>query len=163
MDIYTTCFTYPRRSRNSHSPSSSTASAAGVGGPATGSSGDQPYISSNQSQQQFGNNAAEPLPVAADAEAVSKLAMMAMSMHGCHISYTSTDQGRAWNFLISGAYQQVMMARGTILKESPVQVSGRAKCIHTADSRSDEISYSIAPQFVSLVLKSSTLRHPCLL
>lgn len=49
--------------------------------------------------------------------------MMAMGLHAVHVSFTAADQGRAWNFQISGAYQQVMLARGMILKECPVQVS----------------------------------------
>lgn len=53
--------------------------------------------------------------------------MMAMSLHGCHISYFMADPGR-WNFYITGApgaYQQVMLARGMILKECPIQVRGQ--------------------------------------
>jgi hypothetical protein len=57
-----------------------------------------------------------------DNEAVQKLAMMAMQIHGCHVSYFAADQGRGWNFHITGAYQQVMVARGMILKECPIQV-----------------------------------------
>ncbi|KDQ63869.1 hypothetical protein JAAARDRAFT_119390 [Jaapia argillacea MUCL 33604] len=41
-------------------------------------------------------------------------------MHGCHISFAVADQGKSYNFLISGAYQQVMMARGIVLKDCPV-------------------------------------------
>ncbi|KAF7306713.1 KH domain protein [Mycena indigotica] len=55
-----------------------------------------------------------------DAEAIQKLVMMAMSLHGCHISYFQADPGR-WNFYISGSYQQVLLARGMILKECPIQ------------------------------------------
>ncbi|EEB92237.1 hypothetical protein MPER_09283, partial [Moniliophthora perniciosa FA553] len=54
-----------------------------------------------------------------ESEQVAKLTMMAMSLHGCHISSFLSDQG--WNFHITGAYQQVMAARGMILKECPVQ------------------------------------------
>ncbi|KAH6917634.1 cytoplasmic protein [Coprinopsis sp. MPI-PUGE-AT-0042] len=92
MDVYTTSFTYPRRARNIHSPPSSL---------------DFP-------PQQ------DPT-LAADAEAVQKLALMVMSLHGCHVSYQPVDQGRAWNFHITGAYQQVMISRGLILKECPIQ------------------------------------------
>lgn len=57
-----------------------------------------------------------------DAEAVQKLAMAVMNMHGCHVSFAVADQGRGWNFLVSGAYQQVMMARGMIMKDCPFKV-----------------------------------------
>ncbi|KAF7310711.1 KH domain protein [Mycena chlorophos] len=55
-----------------------------------------------------------------DADAIQKLVMMAMTLHGCHISYFQAEPGR-WNFYISGAYQQVLLARGMILKECPIQ------------------------------------------
>ena len=48
--------------------------------------------------------------------------MMAMSMHGVHVSYSPADQGRSWNFQVSGAYPQVMPARGMLLKGTPIQV-----------------------------------------
>lgn len=57
-----------------------------------------------------------------DYEAVQKVAMMAMAIYNVQISFAPADQGRAWNFQISGVYQQVMLARGMIMKESPVQV-----------------------------------------
>ncbi|KAF9229657.1 cytoplasmic protein [Gyrodon lividus] len=47
--------------------------------------------------------------------------MLAMSIHNVHISYLLADAGRSWNFYISGAYQQVIQARGMLLKDSPVQ------------------------------------------
>lgn len=48
--------------------------------------------------------------------------MMAMAIYNVQVSFAPTDQGRAWNFQISGVYQQVMLARGMIMKECPVQV-----------------------------------------
>jgi hypothetical protein len=48
--------------------------------------------------------------------------MMAMTIYNVQISFAPADQGRAWNFQISGVYQQVMLARGMIMKECPVQV-----------------------------------------
>lgn len=45
-----------------------------------------------------------------------------MSVHNLHVSYLPTDHGhRGWNFYISGPYQQVMPARGMLLKDCPVQ------------------------------------------
>ncbi|KAF8898349.1 cytoplasmic protein [Infundibulicybe gibba] len=79
MDVYTTAFTYPRRSRHTHSPTS-------------------------------------------DGEAIQKLAMLAMTLHGCHVTYIMTDQGKGWNFHITGAYQQhraaIKVTRSEIL-DSP--------------------------------------------
>jgi hypothetical protein len=51
---------------------------------------------------------------------------MAMSLHGCHVTYFVADQNSGWNFHITGAYQQVMATRGMILKECPIQVKGFA-------------------------------------
>lgn len=48
--------------------------------------------------------------------------MMAMAVYNVQVTFASADQGRAWNFQISGVYQQVMLARGMIMKECPVQV-----------------------------------------
>jgi D-alanyl-lipoteichoic acid acyltransferase DltB (MBOAT superfamily) len=45
-----------------------------------------------------------------------------MTSQGCHVSFSIADHGAGWNFLISGAYQQVLFARGTILKDCPIQV-----------------------------------------
>lgn len=113
MDVYTTSFTYPRRSRHVHTPSSS------LDFPSTSDS----YSAPHHLQQQASNNLSDVSP-SADPEAIQKLAMMAMSSHGCHVSYFLADHGRGWNFHITGAYQQVMATRGMILKECPIQVSG---------------------------------------
>ena len=55
--------------------------------------------------------------------------MMAMAVYNVQVTFASADQGRAWNFQISGVYQQVMLARGMIMKESPVQVSKLYRCV----------------------------------
>lgn len=44
-----------------------------------------------------------------------------MSIHNVHISYLPADHGRGWNFYVTGPYQQVMPARGMLLKDCPVQ------------------------------------------
>lgn len=64
-----------------------------------------------------------PLPPdPAAPEDVDKLAIHAMSIHNVHISYLPADHGhRGWNFYVSGPYQQVMAARGMVLKDCPVQ------------------------------------------
>ena len=111
MDVYTTSFTYPRRSRHIHSPASSLDFQPSDLKP---SSILDPFPHAN-------SNLVD-VPVPADADAVQKLVMMAMSLHGCHVSYYLVDQGRGWNFHISGTYQQVMITRGLILKECPIQV-----------------------------------------
>ena len=109
MDVYTTSFTYPRSSRP-------VPSAIDLPAPAPA----DPYPHLHHHLQP------PPAPPAAlsdaDADAVQKLAMMAMSLHGCHVSYFHPDHARGWNFHITGAYQQVMATRGMILKECPIQV-----------------------------------------
>jgi hypothetical protein len=110
MDTYTTSFTYPRRSRHATLQSSSF---------------DFHQSDGFRSDSTFHNNSngSETLiSTQADADAVAKLVMVASSLHGCHITYFPSDFGTAWNFHISGQYQQVMIARGMILKECPVQV-----------------------------------------
>jgi hypothetical protein len=118
MDVYTTSFTYPRRSRHIHSPASSLDFQPSDLKP---SSLLDPFPQAQHLQHPNSNLVDVPVP--ADAEAVQKLVMMAMSLHGCHVSYYLVDQGRGWNFHISGTYQQVMITRGLILKECPIQVS----------------------------------------
>jgi len=63
-----------------------------------------------------------PEHLASDADAVQKLVVMAMQLHGCHVSYYPIDHGTAYNFHITGTYQQVMLTRGLILKDCPIQV-----------------------------------------
>ncbi|OBZ78843.1 Meiotically up-regulated gene 60 protein [Grifola frondosa] len=115
MEIYTTSFTYPRRSRHAHSPASSLDFSA--------ASEIRRASSYSQLQQHANGTLSDPQGTASpsDYDALQKLAMMAMSIHAVHISFTSVDQGRAWNFQISGAYPQVMLARGMIMKGCPVQ------------------------------------------
>lgn len=116
MEIYTTSFTYPRRSRLAHSPASSLDFSSEL----------RPQQDSySQLQQQHVNSTlpdAQGTASPSDYEAVQKVAMMAMAIYGVQISFAPADQGRAWNFQISGVYQQVMLARGMIMKEGPVQV-----------------------------------------
>jgi hypothetical protein len=88
MDIYSTSFTHPRRTRHIHS--------------------------------EFPNTIP---PDPALPEDVDKLAIHAMSIHNVHISYLPPDHThRGCNFYISGPYQQVMAARGMLLKDCPIQV-----------------------------------------
>jgi len=125
MDVYTTSFTYPRRSRHLDFQQQAQVDAVNAAAAATLSSPSSfidPY-SSAVLQQQFSSQSISDVSVAADADAVQKLVMMAMSLHGCHVSYYPVGQGRGWNFHITGAYQQVMAARGLILKECPIQVN----------------------------------------
>ncbi|KAI0786027.1 hypothetical protein C8Q75DRAFT_808815 [Abortiporus biennis] len=117
MEIYTTSFTYPRRSRLSHSPSSS----LDFSTTSDLRSGSDPYSQLQQQHLNNNHNDAQGTASPSDYEAVQKLAMMAMAIHGVHVSFASADQGKAWNFQISGVYQQVMLARGMIMKECPVQ------------------------------------------
>jgi len=115
MEIYTTAFSYPRRPRHARNatpplefPSHSQSD----------------RFQQPQFQQPHHNGHAEPhvTPTAPDTEAVQKLAVLAMTTQGCHVSFSIADHGAGWNFLLSGAYQQVLFARGTILKDCPIQV-----------------------------------------
>lgn len=122
MEVYTTSFTYPRRSRLTHSPTSSL--------DFNPVSDLRHQDSFSQLHQQHANSSlSDPQGTVspADYDAVQKLVMMAMAVHGVNVHFVSVDQGRAWNFQISGAYPQVMTARGMILKECPIQVSRRAE------------------------------------
>lgn len=116
MEIYTTSFTYPRRSRLTHSPASSLDFSTDLRPQSDAYSQlHQQHINSTLPDSQ---GTASP----ADYDAVQKVAMMAMAIYNVQISFAPTDQGRAWNFQISGVYQQVMLARGMVMKECPVQV-----------------------------------------
>ncbi|TFY75107.1 hypothetical protein EWM64_g8904, partial [Hericium alpestre] len=115
MDIYTTAFTYPRRSRHPRSASSSLDFPSRTQSDAYGPHPFPSHPSSN------GHLDVHTPPTPSDAEAVNKLAMMTMATQGCHVSFAVADQGSGWNFLISGSYQQVLYARGMILKDCPIQ------------------------------------------
>ncbi|EMD41708.1 hypothetical protein CERSUDRAFT_146926 [Gelatoporia subvermispora B] len=115
MEIYTTSFTYPRRSRLPHSPAST------FDFPPTSElrrAESYPHL-----PQSHGNGLSDPQGTASpsDYDALQKLAVMAMGLHGVHVSFTSVDHGKAWSFQISGAYPQVMLARGMIMKDCPIQ------------------------------------------
>jgi hypothetical protein len=117
MEIYTTSFTYPRRSRLTHSPASSLDFSTDLR--------PQPDSYSQLHQQHVNSTLQDPQGTVSpsDYEAVQKVAMMAMAVYSVQVTFASADQGRAWNFQVSGVYQQVMLARATIMKECPVQVS----------------------------------------
>lgn len=129
MDIYTTSFTYPRRPRHIHSPHSSLDFQSGQGADLRAPSTDsfhgqgQPYSLAPHGHQSQLSNGGGSDAGGPDSDAVQKLAGLAMQMHGCHVYISGTgDQGRSWNFHLTGAYQQVMAARGMMLKECPIQV-----------------------------------------
>lgn len=100
MDIYTTSFTYPRVPQTSH-----------------------PLDYGNPFAIQ--NALGDPVAMSAlatDAEAIQQVALNATQTHGCLVSFTKAAHGKSWNFHLSGAYQQVIAARGMILRECPTQV-----------------------------------------
>ena len=115
MDVYSTSFTYPRKSRHIRSPASS----LDYQPPDLRPSVSDPFASPTHHHHHLPQS---DVALPADADAIQKIAMMAMSLHGCHVSYLLADHARAWNFYVSGAYQQVMATRGMILKECPIQV-----------------------------------------
>jgi hypothetical protein len=130
MDVYTTSFTYPRQARHIHSPASS----LDFQGSELRTSSTDPYAATHHLQ-----HANNDVTNSTDSEAIQKLAVLAMSLHGCHVSYFAAEQGRGWNFHITGAYQQVMIARGMILKECPIQ----------ARFSFQVTSYSLTPLFTA--------------
>lgn len=104
MEIYTTSFTYPRRSRLSHSPATT------FDFPPTSElrrAESYPHL-----PQSHGNGFSDSQGTASpsDYDALQKLAVMAMGLHGVHVSFASVDHGKAWSFQISGAYPQVMLS-----------------------------------------------------
>ncbi|GLB36375.1 putative K homology RNA-binding domain containing protein [Lyophyllum shimeji] len=133
MDVYTTSFTYPRRSRHSH-PSQANSPAA--------------------------NDLHDPA-ASQDSDAIQKLAMMAMSLHGCHVSYFLADHGRGWNFHITGAYQQVMVTRGMILKECPIQHRAAIKVTRSEILDSPSAKPALKPEVRHRLdeIASQTLAH----
>lgn len=110
MDIYTTSFTYPRAS--SISVPASALDYASAAKPF----GTVHHALSVATDAQTANN------LAAHAETVQKITLAAAQAHGCHVSFTKAGQAQGWNFHLSGSYQQVMAARGKILREGPTQV-----------------------------------------
>ncbi|KAH7911222.1 cytoplasmic protein [Hygrophoropsis aurantiaca] len=120
MDLYSTSFTHPRRSRHIHSPSSS----LDILPPAD-------LRNLQQNSENFptahhlhhganSSSLSDPAANSADTDTVEKLAVLARNLHGCHVSYFA-DHNRGWNFHVTGPYPQVLMARGLLLKDSPVQ------------------------------------------
>jgi hypothetical protein len=110
MDIYTTSFTHPRTVHTpSYSPASSIDFTPELRTP------QNPYSPVRRPQR--ANHAPAPSFAAEIApDAVQAVAMDAMQQHGCLITYTRADDARAWNFHLSGAYAQVMAARGHIIR-----------------------------------------------
>ncbi|KAI9512667.1 cytoplasmic protein [Russula earlei] len=99
MDMYTTAFSYPRRPRHARNTTP----------PLDFPSHSQPDpYQQTQFQPPHHNGHPEPhvTPTALDTEAVQKLAVLAMTTQGCHVSFSIADHGAGWNFLLSGAYQQ---------------------------------------------------------
>ncbi|KIY63680.1 hypothetical protein CYLTODRAFT_457903 [Cylindrobasidium torrendii FP15055 ss-10] len=150
MDVYSTSFSYPRRSRHIHSPSSSLDYAANSELRST-----EPFPSTQQIQQ-------HSTPISeADQDAVAKLAMLAGTLHGCHVSYFPTDNGRGWNFHITGPYQQVMVTRGMILKECPVQHRATIRVTRSEILDSPSSKPSLKPEVRRRLddIASQTLAH----
>ena len=117
MEIYTSAFSYPRRPRHARNTTPP------LDFPSHSQS-DRYQHQPPQFQPPHHNGHTEPhvTPTALETEAVQKLAVLAMTTQGCHVSFSIADHGAGWNFLLSGAYQQVLFARGTILKDCPIQV-----------------------------------------
>ncbi len=121
MDFYTTSFTYPRVSGSSsqHVPPSPL------------------DFAFRQNQFLLGQNAfnvpQDTSAAVADAETLQKVVLSASQANTCVISFAKSSQGKGWNFYVSGVYQQVMAARGMVLRECPIQVS---ECARLACRRS---------------------------
>ncbi|GBE78141.1 hypothetical protein BKA93DRAFT_733553 [Sparassis latifolia] len=154
MEIYTTSFTYPRRARLAHSPASSLEFSANELRRADSYSHLQQYANNNLSEPQ---GTASP----SDYDALQKLAVVAMGLHGVHISFTPANHGQAWNFQISGAYQQVMLARGLIMKECPIQNRASIKVARSEILDSPSGKASLKPEVCRLLddVASQTFAH----
>jgi hypothetical protein len=103
MDLYTTSFTHPRSTASaSYSPASSI-----------------DFTPELRTPQNAYSPVRRPLRTTGTAEiapeALQAVCMDAMQTHGCLVTYTRADDGR-WNLHLSGAYAQVMAARGHILR-----------------------------------------------
>ncbi|VDB84505.1 unnamed protein product [Peniophora sp. CBMAI 1063] len=159
MDIYTTAFSYPRRHRlvRSQNPSLDF-SQNGHGDPHAST----PFPTSFANGAYPGPPPEPPQPLQpADAEALQKLTMLAMTTQGCHVSYQIADHAAGWNFLVSGPMQQLLFARGMILKDCPVQNRGAIRV-----ARSEVLDYpSSKPQLKAEVrrrldeIASATMAH----
>ncbi|KAF7320226.1 KH domain protein [Mycena kentingensis (nom. inval.)] len=145
MDLYTASLTYPRRSRNA--PSSLEFPGAEI------------RLSSPDSYSLQQSTIPDP-SLQPDAEAISKLVILAQSLHGCHISYFQSDPGR-WNFYFSGSYQQVLLARGMILKECPIQHRVAIKVARSEILDSPSSNPSLKPEVRRRLdeIASQTLAH----
>lgn len=53
---------------------------------------------------------------------VNQVVNAAKNAHACSITWSRADHGKGLIFYLSGSYQNVMAARGYILRECPVQV-----------------------------------------
>lgn len=149
MDVYSTSFNVSRSSRHVHSPTPSI---------------DLQHPDSDSRSHRLrhaSSNLSDAATAGTDSDAIQKLVMMAMALHGCHISFFLSDNGRAWNFHVTGAYQQVMMTRGLILKECPIQHRATIKVTRSEILDSPVSKPSIKPE-VRLRLDeiaSQTLAH----
>ncbi|KAJ7492857.1 cytoplasmic protein [Mycena latifolia] len=153
MDVYTTSFTYPRRSRHAHSAPSSLEF---PGAEIRLSSVDS--YSATHHLQHVNNNISDS-STQPDGEAIQKLAMMAMSLHGCHISYFMADPGR-WNFYITGAYQQhraaIKVARSEILDSPSLNPTLKAEVRRRLDEIASQTLAHIAVVNSPLSLSNRT-------
>ncbi|KZT06753.1 uncharacterized protein LAESUDRAFT_725514 [Laetiporus sulphureus 93-53] len=156
MEIYTTSFTYPRRVRPAHSPASSFDFPTAQELRRAESYPHLPQYANN-------HNLSDPQGTVSpsDYDAVQKLSLMTMGLHGVHVSFSAVDQGRAWNFQISGPYQQVMLARGLILKECPVQNRATIKVARSEILDSPSSKPSLKPEVRKRLddIASHTLAH----
>lgn len=104
MDIYTTTFTYPRVSATPHLSAVSLAAHS------------DPYSLGGYNHG-VSNALDSRLPGhQVDAETVQKLALKVSHLHGCIVTPSISTHSKGWNFHISGTYQQVVLARGSILR-----------------------------------------------
>ncbi|KIK71273.1 hypothetical protein GYMLUDRAFT_66480 [Collybiopsis luxurians FD-317 M1] len=153
-ELYTTSFTYPGPRRSRHIPSSSSS----LDFAANQNSSDIPF----PSHKSFNNShLAEDVSGPEASEQIAKLAMLAMTLHGCHVSYFLADGGRGWNFTVTGAYQQVMVTRGMILKECPIQHRAAIKVTRSEILDSPSSKPALKPEVRRRLddIASQTLAH----
>lgn len=128
--------TAPSQQPHPHSPIESTTSFA----PSSATSGTTPTPNRNSTSSLATDASGSTVgSTGSDLnEAMHRLCVDAMAAHQCLVSFTPVDalggaqgqgqQGKMFNFHLSGGYQQVMSARGSLLRESPFKVRSSFLC-----------------------------------
>ncbi|GJJ08826.1 hypothetical protein Clacol_003045 [Clathrus columnatus] len=79
-------------------------------------------------------------------DAVHKLVAQAIATHSCVVTYSRSERGKGWNFYLSGTYQQVMAARGMIIREAPITTRIAVKVARSELLNAPSSSPSLKPE-----------------